>query len=330
MRTSFRPSRPLGERLLPIVGIAILTAPFASGCELFVHFDRSRINADSGVDGGPIDANRPMGDGGHDGAIDSSLDSSIDAFVPSDVGNDAFHFDTGTDAGCQGISDCPVPPDCVAATCIAGLCGVMNLDATHDSATQTAHDCQRNVCNGTGGSMVVADAADAPSATECDTPSCSGTTIMHNFELTTHACTTGGSFCDGAGNCVQCNTAAQCTIASCAGASFTPAQTCNGSHMCVSGTPVDCGATSQVCNASAGCVQCNSAAECAPASCAGAVFTPAQTCTGAHACMSGSTTDCSATSRVCNMAAGCVQCNGDPDCVAIGMTTCALATHTCS
>lgn len=327
-RTSFRPF----ARALPVLGIAALVAPLASGCELFVHFDRSRIGAgDASIDSGPpVDSNVDAGhDAGADAfAPDTGMDAGNDAFVPVDMGTDAFHFDTGTDTGCQGIADCPVTGnECVVPTCTAGLCGTMNLDNSHVVATQTPDDCQQVVCDGNGGTTTVALASDHPASTECDTISCNGTTVMHTPQPTTTTCGTGGGMvCDGAGSCVDCNTAAQCATASCVGTTHHAAETCNASHMCAAGGVVDCSATGQVCSVSAGCVQCVGAADCMPASCVGTVYTTAESCNGSHTCVAGTSTDCAATTQVCNTAAGCVQCNSTADCVT---GTCNTTSHLC-
>jgi hypothetical protein len=290
-RTSFRPF----ARVLPIVGIAILLAPLASGCELFVHFDRSRIGGDTGTH--PTDAGMDGAatDAGHDGGSDAALDANLpDTNAPDanddggsdggndggmDAGNDANLPDTGVDGGCvTPATDCPAPAACMVAMCSGGGC-------TTTSASNTT------MC-GTGGTMI----------------------------------------CDGAGACVACNTAAQCSAASCAGTTFHPAETCSGAHACVAGTAMPCTGATPICNAGAGgCVACNTAADCAPASCVGAVFHPAETCNGSHACVAATTTDCSAITAtpVCSATTGCVQCNVVGDCpVAGGFTMC--MSHVCS
>jgi hypothetical protein len=128
----------------------------------------------------------------------------------------------------------------------------------------------------------------------------------------------------------QCNVASDCTpgIATCNGTTFTPAPTCV-SHQCVAGTAVDCSTmtTNKLCNVAAGCVQCNSGNDCAPASCNSTTFTPAATCNASHACVPGTAVDCSTmtTNKLCDPVAGCVQCNGNPDCPA---ASCNSATFT--
>lgn len=218
LRTSFRPF----ARTLPLAGLVILTAPFVSGCELFVHFDRSRIDADSGVvDSGQRNDSGP--DGGHDAGMDSAVDANLpdanrpDTNVTPDANDldandhDANRPDTGVDAGCVDPTlDCPATSgECVAAMCSGGGCTTMNLDSTHVLTTgQTPNDCTQLVCDGAGGSMPQADSADHATSTTCDTVSCTGTTVTHVFAGTTVACT--GGFCDAAGHCNACNVPGDC------------------------------------------------------------------------------------------------------------------------
>lgn len=330
---TFRPF----SRSLPVLGIALLVAPLAAGCELFVHFDRSKIDqgGDTGTDGGGMDGG-PR-DGGTDGGIvgDAGMDAfvpvdaNVDANIAPDVGDDAFHFDTGGgDAGCQGPSDCtPTGNECVIPTCDLGVCGTMNLGSSHIVAGQTAGDCHIVVCDGAGGTMTVNDDSDPPPATQCTTYTCNAGSVNASQEPDTTTCTMGGgSRCNGAGMCVECTMASHCAAASCVGNSFHAAETCSGAGACTAGSTTDCTLTSEVCNATAGCVECNTAAECAPASCAGTMFTPAETCSGAHACQAGTPVDCAATTQLCNPVAGCVDCNTTADCTT---GTCNPSTHVC-
>ena len=145
-RTSVRPF----ARALPVLGIAILAAPFVSGCELFVHFDRSRIGTDTGVamdSGVTPDSGADAGrDGGSDtGPVDANLpDSMIDAFTPDtnppdtgiDGGTDAgtdTGVDGGSDAGSDGGTDANLPDDIAAFT--HGYITVSTLDPVSTTGT---------------------------------------------------------------------------------------------------------------------------------------------------------------------------------------------------
>lgn len=179
----------------------------------------------------------------------------------------------GTCMECDTAQQCPATGnECTAATCTAHHCGVMNLDQTHTlSVGQTAGDCQRLACNGQGGVALVVDASDLPvSDTVCQTqPACSGTPVAPSFTPAAVGadCSQDGRLlervCGGgakAGSCIQCNTAPDCHNGSCTGTTFNaPACTANE---CVAGTPVDCAASSKVCDPQAGCVMCNVPQDC--------------------------------------------------------------------
>ncbi|MFO0684837.1 MAG: hypothetical protein U0234_22460 [Sandaracinus sp.] len=344
---TFRPF----ARSFPVLGIAILVAPLAAGCELFVHFDRSKIDegGDTGIDGGS-DAGTPT-DGGPDvgphdaGGMDAfvPVDANVDANIPPDVGNDAFHFDTGgADAGCQGPSDCPATGnECVMATCDLGVCGTMNLGSSHIVATQTSGDCHIVVCDGAGGTTTINDDSDPPPATECEAFTCNAGSVVSNPEPTTTTCTTGGTVCDGAGNCVACNVPSDCpSLGGECVVSFCMTHTCgvtnlDSSHTLSTGqTPGDC--QRLVCDGFGGVTSADDASD-LPISSTACLVSPA--CTGtplAPAFTPAATgTDCTADGmaprHVCgdttmaSVAGTCVACNVDGDCTA---GTC-QADHTC-
>jgi hypothetical protein len=131
-------------------------------------------------------------------------------------------------------SDCPpTGNECIANVCDAqSCCATQNLDQSHSLSTgQTAHDCQRIVCNGNGGTTTVDDATDLPSTTEtCLTsPACTGVPLAPSFspaptgtdcsgdgQSPTHVC--GDTNSINAGTCVQCNVGADCPAVSDGGA----------------------------------------------------------------------------------------------------------------
>lgn len=279
------------------VGLALLAAPLAGGCELFVHFDRSRIGeGDASMDGGRADGGADTGtDGAADmgavdmgtiedmGAVDmgsadmGAVDTgTIEDMGPADVGTDTGpRPDTGVDAGCSDpLVDCPATGnECVVATCTMGACGTMNLGMTHVLSTgQMAHDCRVVVCDGSGGTTSIADATDVPTTTTaCLSGICSGTTPGTTPAGPGTACSdSGGVVCDGAGACVAC------TMAS------------------------DCGGGTPACDtATHTCVACIDDTTC-----------------------SGGTPRCAVASHTC------VECLGDGDCSG-GTPTCNLTSHVC-
>ena len=191
--------------------------------------------------------------------------------------------------------------------------------------------------------MAVADASDHAASTECDTISCTGTTVTHTPQSSGHACTTGGTVCDGAGSCVSCNaptdcapTGNECIVRTCT-SHVCGTMNLGQTHTLTTGqTPGDC--QKIVCNGAGGMTSADDATD-LPTSSTVCLTSPA--CTGAPLTPSFTPasmgTDCTADGvtnhDVCGggTAAGlCVECNADPDCVAIGMTTCDTTTHTCS
>ncbi len=91
-----------GRSLVLLTFVAFGFASCLTGCELFVHFDRTLISADAGTDALAMDAS---GDGGVDGGRDvGTLDDTgidagdVDAFVGDDADIDAAVEDTGIDA----------------------------------------------------------------------------------------------------------------------------------------------------------------------------------------------------------------------------------------
>ncbi len=346
---TFRPF----ARSLPVLGIAVLVAPLAAGCELFVHFDRSKIDegGDSGTDGGGIDTGTPRDGGPDTGTIGDAgmdafvpVDANIDANIPPDVGDDAFHFDTGgADAGCQGPTDCPATGnECVQRTCELGVCGTMNFDMTHIVAAQTSGDCHIVVCDGAGGTTSINDDADPPPATQCDSFACNAGIVVSTPANSGDPCTTGGgSVCDGAGNCVECNVPAdcgptgnECVVATCM-THGCGTMNLGASHTLSTGqSPGDC--QKIVCDGAGGTTSADDATDLPTATtlceinpaCAGAPLAPAfdPAATG---------TDCTADGmlprHVCGdttmptYAGTCVACNVDGDCT----TGTCQADHTC-
>lgn len=137
---------------------------------------------------------------------------------------------------------------CCSAACSVGVSGCSATDcdgagacmfpgSSQAASSQTAGDCQKNVCNGAGGVTSEDDATDLPTAnTLClISPACSGAPLSPSFTPapTGTDCTADpgpGSVCGDtsnpliAGTCVGCNTAADCS-------GGTP--TCNATtHVC--------------------------------------------------------------------------------------------------
>ncbi|MFT3775659.1 MAG: lamin tail domain-containing protein [Minicystis sp.] len=126
----------------------------------------------------------------------------------------AFCDATGTCVACNTAAQCPgSDTECQARTCNAGVCGFSFTAANTPVAAQTAGDCQKNVCNGSGGITSTNDDTDVPAddGNQCTLDACMGGAVVHPPKAVNTACTqNGGAFCDATGTCVACNTAAQC------------------------------------------------------------------------------------------------------------------------
>jgi len=124
---------------------------------------------------------------------------------------------TTTTTQCATAAQCPGGSECQQAICVGGACGLANVAAGTPVAGQTAGDCREVVCDGEGGTTSVADDADVPAspgpcaAGGVCTDGVPGFTV---FAPPMTRCGPDGSpelICDGAGACVECLTAGDCT-----------------------------------------------------------------------------------------------------------------------
>lgn len=216
-----------------------------------------------------------------------------------------------------------------------------------------AGDCQAIVCDVNGNEVSGANDGDLPGdgdRTDCKLPNCSGgAPVEVNRALNDSCSANGGTYCNSAGSCVQCNDTAQCGMpdvcttractsnmcivtnvpagqnpgacpgATCVGATFTPGKTCNGSGQCSGGAMstcsgnFSCNSAGNACNTScAGSGDCQAGYACAPnGTCREA---PGSSCSGGGECASGNCVDgvCCTTSS-CSTCASC-NLNGNGTC----------------
>jgi hypothetical protein len=120
----------------------------------------------------------------------------------------------GQCVGCNAPSDCPgVDDECKTRTCVANVCGFTFTAAGTTLQSQTAGDCKKNVCDGSGNTVVQNDNADVPAddGNQCTSQSCNnGVPSFPVLPTNTPCSQNGGSFCSAAGACVQCNIGGQC------------------------------------------------------------------------------------------------------------------------
>ena len=290
----------------------------------------------AGQDGGAGTGGSAGQDGGAGAGGTAGADPDGGAGTSGAAGQDG-----GGDAatGCSTLEDCPLPSsDCVERTCVAGTCGTSNKANGTEAATQTAHDCKKNVCNGAGAVESVNDDTDTPDdSNDCTSDECNSGVASNPPKSTSTACGAGGAlFCDGAGKCVGCTspsqcTAPQCKIAKCVqgvcgtnddvnGTSCDDANGCTKADTCQSGTCV--GSNPVVCAASD---SCHVAGTCAPSTgvCSNPAKTDGESCIDGDAC----TQSDSCSAGVC-VGASPVVCTARDSCHDVG--TCNSATGVCS
>jgi hypothetical protein len=134
----------------------------------------------------------------------------------------------GTCVGCNTAADCAGTDDeCKVRTCVGGACGVAFTAVGTLVAAQTAGDCLKATCDGSGQIASVADSADLPpdDGNACTDEACNAGAPSHPARANGLACTDGDA----------------CTVA----------DTCQAGT-CASGPPVICAAVDQ-CHAAGTC-----------------------------------------------------------------------------
>ncbi|AKT37187.1 uncharacterized protein CMC5_013170 [Chondromyces crocatus] len=102
-------------------------------------------------------------------------------------------------------SDCPTPAnECQVPTCVNAACGVANAPSGAPVANQVPGDCQRLVCDGSGGTTQEIDDTDIhDDGLDCTLEGCSAGVPTSNPAPAGTACDdASGVVCDGAGACV--------------------------------------------------------------------------------------------------------------------------------
>ncbi len=143
---------------------------------------------------------------------------------------------------CLAASDCPgTDTECHTRTCTNNQCGVSNTLAVTPTSAQTAGDCARNQCDGSGNIVSVADNTDVPAddGNQCTSETCSAGTPVHPPKAADTACNQdGGSFCNATSSCVACNAPAQCPGADTACQTRTCSGNACGVDKVAGGTPI--------------------------------------------------------------------------------------------
>ena len=200
--------------------------------------------------------------------------------------------------GCVTAQDCPgVDTECQTRFCMGGVCGMNFVAAGTLVMSQTAGDCQRNVCDGSGNIVSTVDNMDiADDGNQCTADFCNNGSPVHQPAAMNSPCSqNGGSVCNSTGNCVECNSASQCP----------------GS---------DTGCQTRTCNANnCGMFFAAAGTSCSAAACMGNILFPSDTCDGFGLCVDQGSVNCSP--YLCSGGSCSTFCSSDANCV---------STHYCS
>ncbi len=238
---------------------------------------------------------------------------------------------TGACVACLIAATCPGQDDeCQTRACNAGTCGYTYVPTGTMVQVQSAGDCKKNVCNGSGAVTQIADDSDVQQdGNACTSDACSKGTVVHTPVAQGTDCGAPKT-CDAGGNCAGCFSVkdyagqdSECQTRTCTGGvcgfSFTP-----------NGTPV-------AAQASGDCKKnvCDGAGNVAVVLDQGDVAADGNECT-ADSCSGGApsyppapvNTPCSVGGTVCNGVGGCGVCSpGDSKfCCGLKSTACCFAT----
>lgn len=236
-----------------------------------------------------------------------------------------------TNASCTGGSVCDTSNDnfvCVPPSCMDGMkdgnetgldCGGPTCGAcANGQMCVGGGDCVSGFCSG-GVCTACSTDANCPGTSYCDTgtgkctaDNVDGTTCTGNAQCTSGHCADG----------VCCDTACSGTCSACSaakkgmgldGVCEPYASGADPDNECAAMAASTCGTTGS-CDGSGACALHPAATQCAPQSCVGSTFTPADLCNGMGSCVDGGTVGCGG--YICNPATGAclATCVGDADC----------------
>lgn len=132
------------------------------------------------------------------------------AGLPCGVNNALKCNANGQCTGCTSPEQCGEPSDCAPYACNSGVCTLTFAPSGTPVPAQIPGDCKQIQCDGNGEETTANDDSDVPS-TACQLSSCVGGTPMSTPAAQGTPCSVGnGKSCDGEGNCVECNTDADC------------------------------------------------------------------------------------------------------------------------
>jgi hypothetical protein len=114
----------------------------------------------------------------------------------------------GVCGGCTKASDCGLDNLCATYSCTANVCKTTFVSSGQGNLANTAGDCKKNVCDGMGNPVAIADGSDLPNDNDpCTKDVCTAGAPSHPFESATKSCGP-YSTCNGAGSCICSDPAA--------------------------------------------------------------------------------------------------------------------------
>lgn len=179
----------------------------------------------------PVDASGCSTVTCNNGTADYSPKNTND---PCGDGDASFCDGAGNCVECNSPSQCGSDTACVTRTCDSHTCGTSNVDAGTATSTQSPGDCKENQCDGSGGVVTVNNNADVPDdSNQCTVDDCNAGTPSNDPANSNVACSqNGGSMCDGAGACVECNSGSECAGGICSNHQCV----CSSNSHCASGS----------------------------------------------------------------------------------------------
>ncbi len=218
----------------------------------------------------------------------------------------------GSEPECAVPEDCPDPGnECVARTCEGGVCGTSNVDLGMPVAVQNAGDCVSVVCDGSGSTTTQPDDLDIEDdGNECTTDTCVGGSPDHTAtDPGTMCVSVQGTYCDGAGSCVECVADGNCLSNICQANVCVPANCVDGTLNGLE-TDIDCGGgVCAPCDTNGVCVI---AADCVSSVCTGGAC-QAASCSDNTKNANETGIDCGG--GTCNACVAGMGCNVSADCV---------------
>jgi plastocyanin len=200
--------------------------------------------------------------------------------------------------------------ECQQRTCDQGVCGVVNAPTGTATATQAAGDCKKSVCDGQGAVTSITDDTDKPiDSKACTDDVCTDGVPSNPGVAQGLPCAEGGGhFCDGAGQCVECVQAADCSSGVCQ-ANVCVAVSCTDGLKNGDETDIDCGGPQ--CNDCVDGKACTANGDCVSSVCTNSVC-QAPSCTDVT--KNGAETDVDCGGPACDKCADGKLCSTGNDC----------------